>query len=54
VAMYGDVVLGLKPEHKDEIDPFEAIIEAMKKLKGVHLDTELDADDLKSLVGQFK
>jgi pyruvate, orthophosphate dikinase len=54
VAMYGDVVLGLKPVHKDEIDPFEAIIEAMKKQKGVHLDTELDADDLKHLVGQFK
>ena len=41
VQMYGDVVLGLKPVHKDEIDPFEAIIEEKKKLRGVHLDTEL-------------
>ena len=49
--MYGDVVLGLKPVHKDEIDPFEVIIEAKKKAKGVHLDTELTADDLKDLVG---
>ena len=54
VQMYGDVVLGLKPVHKDEIDPFEAIIEEKKKLKGVHLDTELTADDLKDLVAQFK
>jgi pyruvate,orthophosphate dikinase len=54
VQMYGDVVLGLKPVHKDEIDPFEAIIEEKKKLKGVHLDTELTADDLKDLVTQFK
>jgi pyruvate, orthophosphate dikinase len=54
VQMYGDVVLGLKPVHKDEIDPFEAIIEAKKKEKGVHLDTELDAEDLQDLVGRFK
>jgi pyruvate,orthophosphate dikinase len=54
VQMYGDVVLGLKPVHKDEIDPFEAIIEEKKKLRGVHLDTELTADDLKDLVAQFK
>ena len=54
VQMYGDVVLGLKPVHKDEIDPFEAIIEEKKKLKSVHLDTELDADDLKGLVALFK
>jgi pyruvate,orthophosphate dikinase len=54
VQMYGDVVLGLKPVHKDEIDPFEVIIEAKKHEKGVKLDTELTADDLKDLVGKFK
>ena len=54
VQMYGDVVLGLKPQHKDEIDPFEVIIEAKKKAKGVHLDTDLTADDMKELVAQFK
>ena len=54
VQMYGDVVLGLKPVHKDEIDPFEVIIEAKKKEKGVHLDTELNADDLLDLVALFK
>ncbi|MBI2618637.1 MAG: pyruvate, phosphate dikinase, partial [Ignavibacteriales bacterium] len=54
VQMYGDVVMGLKPVHKDDIDPFEAIIEEMKKAKGVHLDTELTAEDLKELVRTFK
>jgi pyruvate,orthophosphate dikinase len=54
VQMYGDVVLGLKPVHKDEIDPFEVIIEAKKKARGVHLDTDLNAQDMKDLVGEFK
>jgi pyruvate,orthophosphate dikinase len=54
VQMYGDVVLGLKPVHKDEIDPFEVIIEAKKKERGVHLDTDLNADDMRDLVGLFK
>jgi pyruvate,orthophosphate dikinase len=54
VAMYGDVVLGLKPVHKDEIDPFEKILEERKHAKGVKLDTELTADDLKALVVAYK
>jgi pyruvate,orthophosphate dikinase len=54
VQMYGDVVLGLKPVHKDEIDPFEVLIEAKKRERGVHLDTELNAEDMKDLVGRFK
>ena len=54
VQMYGDVVMGLKPESKEEEDPFEVIIHAMKEKRGVKLDTELTADDLKELVEQFK
>ncbi len=54
VAMYGDVVLGLKPETKDDIDPFEEILEAKKKARGVHFDVELDENDLKELVIEFK
>ncbi|HLF19459.1 MAG TPA: PEP/pyruvate-binding domain-containing protein, partial [Bacteroidota bacterium] len=54
VQMYGDVVLGLKPQGKDDIDPFEEIIERKKEEKGVKLDTELTADDLKDLVVKFK
>ena len=54
VQMYGDVVLGMKPANKNDIDPFEEIIEQVKEEKGVHLDTELSVDDLKELVAKFK
>ncbi len=54
VQMYGDVVLGLKPVEKDDIDPFEAIIEAKKRERGIHQDTDLTAKDLKDLVARFK
>ncbi|KAA6351021.1 Pyruvate phosphate dikinase [termite gut metagenome] len=54
VQMYGDVVLGLKPTSKEDIDPFEAIIEEVKHVKGVKLDNELEVADLKELVVKFK
>ncbi|WP_024994272.1 pyruvate, phosphate dikinase [Phocaeicola paurosaccharolyticus] len=54
VQMYGDVVLGMKPTNKEDIDPFEAIIESVKEGKGVKLDNELDVEDLKELVKRFK
>ncbi|MCI7009947.1 MAG: pyruvate, phosphate dikinase [Parabacteroides sp.] len=54
VQMYGDVVLGMKPTSKEDIDPFEAIIEEVKEAKGVKLDNELDVEDLKQLVQKFK
>ena len=54
VQMFGDVVLGLKPESKEEIDPFEEILDHKKHARGVTLDTELTADDLRALVGEFK
>jgi len=54
VQMYGDVVLGMKPENKDDIDPFEEIIEEVKKARGVENDVDLTVDDLKALVNRFK
>lgn len=54
VAMYGDVVLGLKPKSKKEEDPFEVIIDEMKKKRGVKFDTELQTEDLKELVSLYK
>ena len=54
VQMYGDVVLGMKPTNKDDIDPFEAIIEKVKEEKDVKLDNELEVEDLKKLVTLFK
>ncbi len=54
VQMYGDVVMGMKPESKEEEDPFEVIIQDMKDELGVELDTDLSAADLKRMVGLFK
>ncbi len=54
VQMYGDVVLGMKPENKDDIDPFEEIMEKAKEEKGIELDTDFTVDDLKTLVVDFK
>lgn len=54
VQMYGDVVLGMKPKNKTDIDPFEEVMDGVKAEKGVKLDTELDVEDLKKLVKLFK
>ncbi len=54
VQMYGDVVLGLRPQSETDIDPFEKLLGTLKARKGVKLDTELDVSDLKELVTLFK
>ena len=54
VQMYGDVVLGMKPVNKEDIDPFEAIIEKVKEQQGVTLDKDLSVESLKKLVELFK
>ncbi len=54
IQMYGDVVLGMKPESKEDIDPFEEIMEALKHKRGIELDTEFSIQDLKDLVYDFK
>jgi pyruvate,orthophosphate dikinase len=54
IAMYGDVVLGLKPETKEDEDPFDEILYAMKKRRGCKSDADLDLNDLKEVCRQFK
>lgn len=54
VQMYGDVVMDMKPQSKEEIDPFEEIIEELKEEKGIHLDTDFTTEDLQELVKRFK
>ncbi len=54
VQMYGDVVMGLKPVNKEDIDPFEAIIEKVKEEQGVTLNKDLSVESLKKLVELFK
>ena len=48
IQMYSDVVMEVGKKY------FEELIDKMKAKKGVTLDVELDADDLKELAGQFK
>lgn len=54
IQMYGGVVLGMKPASKEDIDPFEEIMENLKGKRGIHLDTEFTVQDLKDLVYDFK
>ncbi|MDH5414106.1 MAG: pyruvate, phosphate dikinase, partial [Flavobacteriaceae bacterium] len=54
IQMYGGVVLGMKPESKEDIDPFEEIMENLKEKRKIHLDTEFTIQDLKDLVFDFK
>jgi pyruvate,orthophosphate dikinase len=54
VAMYGDVVLEMKPERKEDHDPFEVLLSAKKLSVGVKVDSELPASALKELVAEFK
>jgi pyruvate,orthophosphate dikinase len=54
VQMYGDVVLGLKPESEKDPDPFDALLEAKKRARRVRNDVELTAEDLRDLVVEFK
>ena len=54
VQMYGDVVLGMKPVNKTDIDPFEKIIEEVKEIRHIKLDKDLNVDELKLLVARFK
>lgn len=54
VQMYGDVVLGMKSLNKEDIDPFEEIIEEVKHARGVQQDNQLEVADLQELVRRFK
>jgi pyruvate,orthophosphate dikinase len=53
IQMYGDVVMGLKPEREDEEDPFEVIIQKKKDEVGAKTDMDLSAADLLDLAKRF-
>lgn len=54
IQMYASVVMGMKPESKDDIDPFEEVIEHLKEKRHIQLDTEFTVQDLQDLVYDFK
>ena len=53
IQMYGDVVMGMKPENKEDADPFEDAIDRLKEEKGVENDIELSKEDLVELCSRF-
>ena len=54
VQMYGDVVMGLKPEDKDAHDPFEEVMDELKAERGIRADLDMTVEDLKELVARYK
>lgn len=54
IQMYSSVVMGLKPESKDDLDPFEEIIDNLKDKRRIEQDTEFTVQDLQDLVYDFK
>lgn len=54
IQMYGEVVMGMKPQKKEDPDYFEHMLEEKKAKVGVHYDNELTAEHLKELVKEFK
>ncbi|WP_437205779.1 pyruvate, phosphate dikinase [Planctomicrobium sp. SH664] len=54
IQMYGDVVLGLKPQSKTDPDHFEEILDHVREKAGVEHEKDLSVDALKDIVKQFK
>ena len=54
VNMYGDVVLGVGPETDKDHDPYDLLMDKKKEVRGITLDTDLNTQELKELVAEFK
>ncbi|MBB03589.1 MAG: pyruvate, phosphate dikinase [Planctomyces sp.] len=53
IQMYGDVVMEVRPEGKEE-DEYEQILEKARKDAGVEFDSQLNVEQIKDVVAQFK
>ncbi len=54
IQMYGDVVMGVQKRHEHEHEPFEEVMDQLKKEVKVTEDTDLTADHLQELVKRYK
>jgi len=54
VQMYGDVVMGVQAHGRDEHEPFDEVMAALKKQVRAEKDTDLSAEHLKELVKRYK
>lgn len=54
IQMYGDVVMGVQAKNEHDHEPFDAIMNQLKKEVGVEQDVDLNADHLKELISRYK
>ncbi|RLD23556.1 MAG: pyruvate, phosphate dikinase, partial [Bacteroidetes bacterium] len=54
IQMYGDVVMNIRDFTEENHDPFEAALHALKEKCGIESDQELTAENLKTLVEEYK
>ena len=54
IQMYGDVVLGLKPESKNDPDHFEDILEKAREKEGAEHEKDLSVESIRQIVVDFK
>ncbi len=54
IQMYGDVVMGVQARSRDEHEPFERVLGALKKEVKAPKDTDLSAGNLRELVRRYK
>jgi pyruvate,orthophosphate dikinase len=54
LQMYGDVVMGVQKKHENDHEPFEEVMDKLKKEVGAKEDTDLNEADLKELVKRYK
>ncbi|MGH7178960.1 MAG: pyruvate, phosphate dikinase, partial [Tepidisphaeraceae bacterium] len=54
VQMYGDVVMGVQKRHEQDHEPFDVVMDALKKEIGAKEDTDLNETNLRELVNRFR
>jgi pyruvate,orthophosphate dikinase len=54
VQMYGDVVMGVQKKHENDHEPFEEVMDHLKREVGARQDTDLNEPQLRELVNRFK
>ena len=54
IQMYGDVVMGVQPRDETEHEPFEEVMDKLKKELGKPEDNDLTEEDLQELVQRYK
>jgi pyruvate,orthophosphate dikinase len=54
IQMYGDVVMGVSAETDEDTDPFDTILEDLKRESGARFDNDLDERQLRRLIGEYK